>query len=356
MQSRSWFLESKVKLTLKMLIRENQLEQRISENTSFINLLIYGSNEGLVRQSLKRVKKILKDKVDFDEVSIEGKNIDEDPTVFEQHVNTVSLFSTHKLIQLSGIKEKHLKNISEVFEKKIENIFIIITSDILTKSSKIRTYYEKNDNCLVLACYDDDAKTIIQNTENFIRENKILMDSDVKKYLIQVLSNNRLISNYELEKLRLYSYKKEKPITLTEARSLLNDMSSSGLQEINTSVINGDKIKSSLMIKKIFSEGTSSITLIRGLINYLKRIKKTKIEIRKGKTFDESIQVLKPPVFWKEKNSFKKHCMNIPISSIEKYLFSLVKTEVQCKLESSLAYINCEKSLLLIANDIKKFY
>ena len=76
-----------------MLIRENQLEQRISENTSFINLLIYGSNEGLVRQSLKRVKKILKDKVDFDEVSIEGKNIDEDPTIFEQHVNTVSLFS-----------------------------------------------------------------------------------------------------------------------------------------------------------------------------------------------------------------------------------------------------------------------
>ena len=43
--------------------------------------------------------------------------------------------------------------------------------------------------------------------------------------------------------------------------------------------------------------------------------------MKKGNNFDSSIKILKPPVFWKDKDNFQKHCFKWPLqASIEKAL------------------------------------
>ena len=56
-------------------------------------------------------------------------------------------------------------------------------------------------------------------------------------------------------------------------------------------------------IKKLLSEGANPVTLIRSLSNYLKRLKLTKIQVKKGDSFEDAIKSLKPPLFWKDKES-----------------------------------------------------
>ena len=78
--------------------------------------------------------------------------------------------------------------------------------------------------------------------------------------------------------------------------------------------------------------------------------------MRKGNDFENAIKILRPPVFWKDKDNFQKHCLKWPIEQIEKILNGLTSTEIECKLNSKLAKTSCENSLLLIAYRGKKYF
>ena len=91
-------------------------------------------------------------------------------------------------------------------------------------------------------------------------------------------------------------------------------------------------------------------------MNYLTRLQTTKIEMKKGNNFESAIKNLKPPLFWKDKDNFKKHCVNWPLESIEKSLNKLSETEILCKLNSKLAILNCEKSILFIAKHGRQYF
>ena len=78
--------------------------------------------------------------------------------------------------------------------------------------------------------------------------------------------------------------------------------------------------------------------------------------MKKGNNFDNSIKILRPPIFWKDKDSFQRHCLKWPLQSIELNLYKLLETEIACKLDSKLANLNCEKSILLIANSGRQYF
>ena len=45
--------------------------------------------------------------------------------------------------------------------------------------------------------------------------------------------------------------------------------------------------------------------------DHIKLVKETKIEIKKHKSFEEAIKILKPPLFRKDKEKFHNHCNHI---------------------------------------------
>ena len=111
----------------------------------------------------------------------------------------------------------------------------------------------------------------------------------------------------------------------------------------------GNTKKSSKLINRLLLEGTSPISIIRSITNYLIRVKNTQVEMKKGNRFDDAIKILKPPVFWKEKDDFQKHCTKWSSNNVNQSLSNLVDTEINCKLNSKLAKFYCEKSLASIA-------
>ena len=100
---------------------------------------------------------------------------------------------------------------------------------------------------------------------------------------------------------------------------------------------------------KIFNEGTSPVAIIRSLQNYLFRVHKTQIEIKKTGNFDEAIKQLRPPVFWKDKDNFRNHCSKWPTKDVLLYIERLLEAEYMCKTQSSLNNQICEKYILSVA-------
>ena len=339
-----------------MVIKEHQLETIIKDNSQFLNILIYGPNEGLVKDQIEKLVKNYLSQGEYEEISFHGKDLEDDPGSLESIIRSVSMFFKNKIVIADGIKDKHLSVIEEIVLKETEHVVLIIREGSLGKSSKIRKFFEEHKTCLSLPCYEDDSRSIMKNIEEFTRKNKFELNLDTKNYLLQSLSNDRMISKLELEKIEIFYKNSNSKINLEEIKILLNDSSSQNLNKMNEHVMFGNTSKSSKIIDKLLSEGTSPISIVRSLINYLLRVQKTKIEMKKGNNFESSIRILKPPVFWKDKGNFQKHCFKWPLQSIESSLNRLLETEVTCKLNSKLANVNCEKSILLIANNGRQYF
>ena len=339
-----------------MIIKEHQLEKIVRDRIKFLSILIYGPNEGLVKQQIDKLTKDYLFKGDYEQISFNGKDLDNDAGSLDAIIRSVSMFFKNKIVIADSIKDKHLGIIEEIFCKAPEQAVLIIREGNLTKSSKIRKFFEENKTCYSLACYEDDGRSMMKSIDEFTRKNGIELNRDIKNYLLQSLSNDRMISKRELEKIELFYKNSKSNIKLEEIRILLNDSSSQNLNKMNEYVMFGNTSKSSKIVNKLLSEGASPISLVRSLTNYMLRVQKTKIEMKKGNNFDSAIKSLKPPVFWKDKDNFERHCHKWPLSSIEINLFKLLETEVSCKLNSNLASLNCEKSILLVADSGRNYF
>ena len=289
-------------------------------------------------------------------ISCNGKDLDNDPFYLDDIVRTVSMFNTKKVIIVEALKDKHIKVIEDIAVSEPQEIILIIRDNNLNKTSKVRKFFENNQSFFSLACYEDDRKSMMKNIDEFVKKNNFNLNRDIKNYLLQSLSSDRMVNKSELEKIEIFYNQSKDAIELEDIKKILNDSSSQGLSKMNENVMYGKTSKSSKIINKLLSEGTSPISLIRSLTNYLLRIQKTKIEMKKGNNFDSSIKTLRPPVFWKERDNFQNHCLKWPLHSIESNLCNLLDTEIKCKLNSKLANFNCEKAILLIANTGRQYF
>ncbi len=339
-----------------MIIKEHQLEKFIDDNNQLLNILIYGPNEGLVKEQIEKIIQNYLSSGDYEQVNISGKDLDNDPQILDDVIRTVSMFHKGKIVIADTIKDKHLNIIENVILNFPKQAMIIIRDGNLAKSSKIRKFFESGNDCFALACYEDDSRSLMKNIDEFIKKNNFQINRDIKNYLLQSLSADRMVSKNELEKIEIFYNNKNKEIQIEDVKNLLNDASSQNLSKMNENVMFGNTPKSSKIIHKLLTEGVSPISLIRSLINYLLRIQQTKIEMKKGNNFEQSIKSLRPPVFWKEKDNFQKHCLKWPLQAIEANLSILLETEISCKLNSKLANLNCEKSILLLADNGRQYF
>ena len=83
----------------------------------------------------------------------------------------------------------------------------------------------------------------MKNIEEFTRKNKFELNRDIKNYLLQSLSNDRMISKRELEKIEIFYKNSNSKIKLEEIKILLNDSSSQNLNKMNEYVMFGNTSK-----------------------------------------------------------------------------------------------------------------
>ena len=337
-----------------MIIKEYQLINSISPET-FQSFLLYGPNEGLIRDNIDIIFKYFSKGKDCEKVNINGRQLDESVSILHDEVSTISLFSKKKFIILESAKEKHASIIEDSLSLDLENTCMVVKQDNLTKSSSIRKLYENSKTHFSLACYNDDIKVLSSLLEKFQKEHKITFDSNVKSFLLNNLSNDRMVIKNELEKILLSLSEEDRRVDIEKLRYILHDSAHTDFQQINNSILFGNIEKGSKSLEKLFNLGTNPIAILKSFNNYIMRIRLTQVELSKGKQFDEAIKVLKPPVFWKEKSDFKRHCMMWPANVIESIINKVLSSEIKCMTNNVIAKEQCEKTLFGISSTAKRF-
>jgi len=320
-----------------MIIKYFEIDKTDLNKSNFY--LFYGKNDGLQNEI---IKKSFLDNFQGNINRYDEKEFIENYNIIVTEVLTKSLFESEKIIIISRTSDKILKLIQEIFERDIKDIKFILKSGILEKKSKLRNFFEKNENLVIVPFYEDDVNSLSTIALNFIRKNNIKMSRESLNLIVNRANGNRENLKNDLEKIFNFSIT-NKNIDTENIIKLTNLSENYGINELVDSYLEKNiKSTSKILNENIFTE-QDCVLIIRTILSKSKRLMNI-IEIyNETKDLDEAIMSAKPPVFWKDKISVKKQAKTWVLSELKNKIYEINDIE-------SLIKINSRNSINLISD------
>ena len=167
--------------------------------------LFYGENIGLKDDFKIIIKKNLNKNCEF--LIFEQDEILKNAKILYNEVSNISLFDKNKVFFINNATDKILEQIKEIeplLEEKIINLF----SGVLEKKSKLRSYFEKSENCATIACYEDNEITIKKIIQERLKDFSGLTVQNIN-LILQSCNLDRAKLKNELKKIMVFFQNKK---------------------------------------------------------------------------------------------------------------------------------------------------
>ena len=264
--------------------------------------------------------------------------------VVSSELLTSSLFEKEKIIIISRTSDKLLKLVEEILDKAIKDIKIILKSSVLEKRSKIRNFFEKRKDLIIVPFYEDNINTLSAIVIKFINQNNINMSRESINLLVNRANGSRKILKIELDKILNYSFTKKK-IDLSIVKKLTNLNENYSVNELADNYLERNKKN----IAKILNENNYSdedcILILRTVLSKSKRLFSIIEKYNETRNLDDAISNTKPPIFWKDVESIKKQVNSWKINDLKEKIYQINEVETLVK-------NNSKNSLNLISDFI----
>ena len=308
-----------------MIIKHFELtKDKISK---FNYYLFHGKNEGLKKEIIERnFIKNFKGNIDkYDE----NYFISNKETIISELLSK-SLFEDKKIIIISRVTDKIIKIIDEIVRRNLDELIIILKSEILEKKSKLRQLFEKEKELASIALYEDTFRDLTRIITEFLNFNKIRLSQESINLLVNRASGDRENLKIELEKIYNYSIT-NKDINISKIKVLTNLAENYSVNELAENFL----LKNKKNISKILNENNYSdedcILILRTILSKSKRLFNILKRNEELNNIDQVISSTKPPIFWKEKESVKVQANSWKLNDLKNKIYEINEIELLIK-------------------------
>ena len=307
-----------------MIIKFYDLKKNLKKNKFF---LLYGSNKGLIEETIKN---ILKPSLTGNIYTYDESEILNDIENFKETIFNKSFFENEKLIIVNRVSEKIKIIMEEIIEKDLRDIFIILTSGVLEKKSKLRNFFEKNKELIIVPFYEDNNQTLSLIAQKFFQEKGIKISQQNINLIIERSKGERTNLKNELEKIENF-YVNKKKIDIEDILKLTNLAENYSMSELVDNCLTRNKKKTFNIINENNFSAEDNILLLRTFLYKLKRLRKIKYNMKITNSIETVISSYKPPIFWKEKEIIKQQIQIWSYEKIQELIINVNKLELLTK-------------------------
>jgi len=293
--------------------------------------LLYGVNQGHKNELIEeKFKKSYSDNIYYYEES----EILSNEEVFFDNIMTKSFFENEKLIIINRATDKIKNLIEDVLEKDIDDLVLVLNSNILDKKSKLRSLFEKNKETVCIPFYSDNNQILSKMVNNFFQKNKIPISQQSINLIVERSRGDRQNLRGELSKIENFIKNKSK-IQVKDILNLTNLAENYDVSEL----IDNCLAKNNRKTVNILSENNYSledcILIIRTFLIKSKRLLKLSKQLQNNKDIENALSSFKPPIFWKDKEIVKQQMRNWTCSNIESLIYRINEVELLIKKNSA---------------------
>jgi len=293
--------------------------------------LLHGENQGHKNQIIEeKFKKFFTKNI----YHYEENEILSNEENFFNNILSKSFFENEKLIIISRASDKIKNIIEEITEKKINDLVLVLNANTLEKKSKLRSFFEKNNETICVPFYEDNKQTLSVIVNNFFRNNKIPISQQAMNLIVERCRGDRQNLNNELKKIEGF-IKNKKTIEIKDLLILTNLAENYNVSELIDCCLAKNKKKTINILNENNYSLEDCILIIRTFLIKSKRLLKLCKASKEQKNIDSVISTFKPPIFWKDKAIVKQQIQNWPYNDVENLIYKINEVELLIKKNSS---------------------
>jgi DNA polymerase-3 subunit delta len=313
-------------------------------------ILVYGPDDGLMRERSKAIGKTVVDNLDdpFNAVALSTDILQEDPARLADEANALSMMSGARLIRIEDGSDKLTPLLKDYLQDPSDDNLVIVEAGELGPRSSLRQLCEKSKNAAALPCYVEDERGVANLVREIISGQGYFIDHDAAQFLAQNAAGDRARIRSEVEKLILYMGK-EKHIALADVQASTGQAGTASLDDLVYGMAAGDVKKSIHAYSKLIGEGVSDIVILRAIQNHFRRLHYTAAMMQGGKSLDEAVKSLTPPIFFKLEDSFKGQVRKWQGPRLAMTLDKLAQLEAETKKTAAPVQTLCSQAILAIS-------
>tara|TARA_B100000700_G_scaffold317005_1_gene407536 strand:- start:4658 stop:5653 length:996 start_codon:yes stop_codon:yes gene_type:complete len=324
-----------------MILKSYLIEKNILDLMKYQAILMYGENNG-IKDDIK--EELKKGKEDTETIILFNDEIIKNNELLLNNANSASLFSSKKIIFIHEANDKIFKIVEDFLQYKNSDIKLFIFSNSLEKRSKLRNYFEKNKDVGIIACYQDNERTLMNYISSRLK-GWTGLSGEVINLIISNSNLDRKIIKSEIIKIKIFF--KEKKINLQQLQDLLNIKQNKDFDQIRDASLLGNKAKVNALLSEIQFDQEDFMFCLNNLTYRLSKLIEIQDIAKESRNYENALDALKTKVFWKDKpiyiEQLKKWSKNKLINAIN----MIGNTEIIMKKNSQIKNDTLLKNLFI---------
>lgn len=295
-------------------------------------ILVYGPDEGLVRERVgKLVRSVVDDPNDpFRVAELTGAQIKADPALLADEAAALALTGGRRVVRVRDADDACAKAMGQFLDAPAGESLIVAQGGDLGPRSALRKLVEASPIAAAVPCYLDEGQALETVIRDTLGAHKITISRDAMEFLAGHLGGDRLVTRSEISKLATYMGGPGE-VTLEDAIACVGDVSAMSLDDLAYAVADGDAVRAHGLLDRLVAEGKPMVSLLRTVARHFLRLHLAGGAMAQGRSSDQALALLKPPVFFKLKSRFSGQLRRWPPERAAGALDMLLQAEIDCK-------------------------
>lgn len=313
-------------------------------------ILVFGPDLGLVNERVQRLMKgVVPDTSDpFRVAELTPAALKETPSRLSDEAAALAFGGGRRVVVLRDAGDGQTSALSSFLANPMGDALVVVEGGELGPRSSLRKLFEGADNACALACYGDEGGSLAGVIQDELKSAGLMAEPDAMAYLIEHLGGDRRLTRAEMAKLALYMGGPGR-VSLADATACIGDTAALGLDDLALSTADGDHGGAQRVLDRLLREGASPIQMIRAVARHFLRLHLAAGLMAQGKSVDQAMAALKPPVIFKAADRFRRQLSRWPGDRLGKALDVLTEAEMDCKTTGMPAAEITSRALMMIA-------
>lgn len=318
-----------------------------SANKASGPVLLYGPDAGLVSERAIRLAQRLAqaENPPGEIVRVDDSDLEQNPDHLDVELLTVPMFGGRKIVRAIAGRRVNTALLKPLVDGSPLAGSLIVEAGDLKPTDGLRALFDKSATGIAIPCYADEARDLSGMIAEVLEAARLTISPDAQQQLMARLGADRALSRSEVDKLALYAARKG-TIDIDDVEAVVGDAAELAMDRVVNAAALGQAARALTECDRAFAAGENPQSLIAATQRHLTRLHRTRTAIDSGRSLDEVIRNLRPPLHFKQRQAFETQCRQWSASRLDKALSRVAIAAKSARLNASLEAVLAEQLLI----------
>jgi DNA polymerase-3 subunit delta len=318
-----------------------------SANKTVGPVLLYGPDAGLVSERAIRLAQRLaqSENPPGEIVRVDDSDLEQNPDHLSIELLTMPMFGGRKIVRAIAGRRINAAMLKSLVDGPPLAGSLIVEAGDLKPTDAMRGLFDKSTIGVAIPCYADEARDLSGMIGEVLEAARLTITPEAQQQLVARLGADRALSRSEVEKLALFAAHKN-TIDVDDIEAVVGDAAELAMDRVVNAAALGQAARALAECDRAFAAGENPQSLIAATQRHLTRLHRTRTALDAGRSLDEVIRNMRPPLHFKQRQAFETQCRQWSAGRLTEALSHVAAAARSARLNAALETVLAEKLLL----------